>query len=101
MQTTDKLEDISQSLRDVIAEAEALLRGQGEQFSEQSAHARERLEQTLQSAKAKLGDWHEDFDENLEHAMRATERYVAQHPWQSLTLAGFIGLVIGLLIARR
>jgi ElaB/YqjD/DUF883 family membrane-anchored ribosome-binding protein len=101
MESTNKLEDVTRSLRDVVSEVEALLGEKGEELSGKSAQARERLEQTLKSAKAKLGDWHENFDDNVEHAMRATQDYVAKNPWQSLTIAGFIGLVIGLLIARR
>ncbi len=98
---SNKLDDVTRSLRDVVSEVEALLRNQGDELSEKSKDARERLEQTLKSAKAKLGEWHEDLDEHVDHAKRATEDYVTKHPWQSLTIAGFVGLVIGLLVARR
>jgi len=101
MDSTSKLDDVTRSLRDVVSEVEAMLRNQGDELSDKSKDARARLEQTLNSAKAKLGEWHEDLDENVEHAKRATEDYVNKHPWQSLTIAGFVGLVIGLLVARR
>jgi len=36
-----------------------------------------------------------------EEAVKATETYVRENPWQSVGIAAGIGLVLGLLISRR
>jgi ElaB/YqjD/DUF883 family membrane-anchored ribosome-binding protein len=34
-------------------------------------------------------------------AVRATDNYVHDNPWQAITVAGVVGLLVGALIGRR
>jgi ElaB/YqjD/DUF883 family membrane-anchored ribosome-binding protein len=36
-----------------------------------------------------------------EEAVKATETYVRENPWQAIGIAAGVGLVLGLLISRR
>ena len=37
----------------------------------------------------------------LDEAVKATEAYVRENPWQAVGIAAGVGLVLGLLISRR
>jgi ElaB/YqjD/DUF883 family membrane-anchored ribosome-binding protein len=55
----------------------------------------------LQSAKNKLFELSNEMKARTLHAVKATDHYVHQRPWQAIGFASAIGVLIGVLVARR
>jgi len=94
-------EKLAADLRLVVADAEALLRATAGQAGETVASLRARVQESLESAKARLASLGEDAAAEARAAMRATEDYVRDNPWQALGIAALAGIALGLLISRR
>jgi ElaB/YqjD/DUF883 family membrane-anchored ribosome-binding protein len=94
-------EKLAADLRLVITDAEALLRATAGQAGEAVASARAKVQDSLDSAKAKLGVFSEDATEQARAAVQATEGYVRDNPWQAVGVAALVGIALGLLISRR
>jgi len=94
-------EKLAADLRLVIADAEALLRATASQAGETVAGARAKVQDSLDSAKAKLEAFGEDTTQQARAALHATEGYVRDNPWQAVGVAALAGIALGLLISRR
>jgi ElaB/YqjD/DUF883 family membrane-anchored ribosome-binding protein len=88
-------------LKDVVRNAEDLLRSSTGQAGEKFAAVRGKLEDSLSAAKTTLHDAEEKLIDSTRDAARDVDLYVHKNPWQSVGIAGAIGLVIGMLISRR
>ena len=90
-----------QNFRSVVADAEELLKATANQAGEKVAAARERIQDSLHTAKVKLAEAEDIVVQRGKQAARATDDFVRENPWQAVGAAAGIGLVIGLLIGRR
>ncbi len=98
-ETRDKLVD---NLKAVIKDAEELLKkNTGQQIDEGYQSARARFESTLKSAKTGLATVEDSLVSRTKDAAYKTDKYVQEHPWQSVSVGAFAGLVAGLLLGRR
>jgi ElaB/YqjD/DUF883 family membrane-anchored ribosome-binding protein len=57
--------------------------------------------EALQSAKHKLVELTSEIKSRTQHAIKATDLYVHQRPWQAIGFASAIGVLVGVLVARR
>jgi ElaB/YqjD/DUF883 family membrane-anchored ribosome-binding protein len=96
--TRDRL---AHSLQQVVEEAEHLLKNAQRTGSEQFNAARDRFESQLRSAKAELNQLERAALDNAKRAAHATDQAVHQHPYTAMGVAAGIGLLIGMLVARR
>jgi len=55
----------------------------------------------FQTAKNKLVELSGEIKSRTQHAIKATDQYVHQRPWQAIGFASAIGVLIGVLVARR
>ena len=102
MQDTEiNAEKLAADLRLVIADAEALLRATASQAGETVASARAKVQDSLDSAKAKLEAFGDDATQQARAAVQAAEGYVRDNPWHALGVAALVGIALGLLISRR
>ena len=90
-------EKLAADLRLVISDAEALLRATVGEAGETAAAARAKMQESLESAKLKLGPLGEEAAEQA----RAADGYVRANPWQAVGIAALAGIALGLLISRR
>ncbi|HKB74073.1 MAG TPA: DUF883 family protein [Burkholderiales bacterium] len=90
-------EKLAADLRLVISDAEALLRATIGQAGDTAAAARAKMQESLESAKLKLGPLGEEAAERV----RAADGYVRANPWQAVGIAALAGIALGLLISRR
>ncbi len=88
-------------LKSVIQDAEAWLRHGSAVTGEEFQAARAKFEKTLSSAKADLIRVEEAVVEKTKIAAKATDEYVKENPWKSVGLGAAVGVVIGMLIARK
>jgi ElaB/YqjD/DUF883 family membrane-anchored ribosome-binding protein len=86
-----------EDLKEVVRDGEELLRAGAEDLSERSAAAREKLAAALEAAK----ETQEKMREQVIVGARATDRAIRQHPYQAIGIALGVGLLIGVLAARR
>ena len=96
--TRDRL---AHSLQQVVEEAEHLLKNAQRTGSEQFNAARDRFESQLRSAKAELSHLEKTALDNAKRAVHATDHAVHEHPYTAMGVAAGIGLLIGMLVARR
>jgi ElaB/YqjD/DUF883 family membrane-anchored ribosome-binding protein len=85
----------------VMRDAEALVKASADTGGEKVNEARTRIRESLESAKRRLLEAERSAIHHGEEAVTATEEYVKRNPWQSVGVAAGVGLVIGVLLARR
>jgi len=96
--TTAKLkEDLAAVMRD----AEALINASAGQSGEKLSEARAKIRSSLDAAKARVMEAERSAMRHGEDALHATEDYAKRNPWQAMGVAAGVGLVIGVLLARR
>lgn len=88
-------------LKAVVQEAEDLLKATASDAGEGAAEMRSRIRASLERAKDNLLEIEEAAVERARAAGRATDNYVHENPWQSMGAAAAVGLLVGMLIARR
>lgn len=96
--TTDQLVN---DLKTVMEDAEALIKATSTLTGEKIQEVRARAEESLRQAKVRMTEVEEEAMRRAREIADATDEYVRQNPWQSVGVAAGIGLVLGLLIARR
>jgi ElaB/YqjD/DUF883 family membrane-anchored ribosome-binding protein len=84
---SDKL---MRELREVVAAAEEFLAAAGSNNAERLKEVRDRTEAALRDARARL----EGAGEELEDRVR-------KHPFAALGIAAGVGLIVGILLARK
>ncbi|MCC6610182.1 MAG: DUF883 family protein [Burkholderiales bacterium] len=101
IQETATRDRLAADLKSVIADADELIRATAGHAGEKVQAARARAEESLRRARVKLEDAQDAAVEKARAAAQATDEYVHANPWKAVGLAGAIGVIVGMLIARR
>jgi ElaB/YqjD/DUF883 family membrane-anchored ribosome-binding protein len=88
-------------LQMVVADAEALLHATASQAGETAVAARARIQKSLQIAQESLVSAEEAVIERTKEAAKVTDEYVHDNPWKAIGVTAALGLIAGMLIARR
>jgi len=88
-------------LKTVMDDAEALLKATSSLTGEKIQEVRARAEESLRKAKIRLTEVEQEAMRRAKEIAEATDEYVHENPWQSVGIAAGVGLVLGLLLARR
>lgn len=88
-------------LATVMRDAEALIKASADQGGEKMNEARGKIRESLETARTRLQAAERAALRHGEDAMIATEDYVKRNPWQAVGFAAGVGLVLGVLLARR
>lgn len=99
--TAAQRDKLFHDLQLVIADAEELLRVTVDQVGDSTAEVRSRIQSRLHEARAELASLQEEAAARVKAAGRATDEFVHENPWKSIGIAAAVGLVVGLLVARR
>ena len=97
MTTQEANKKLTGDLKEVAKDAEELLKATAGQAGEKVSEVRQRLSRALDSAKEACERWQ---DKGVE-AAKATDRVIRDHPYESLGAAFGLGILIGVLVARR
>jgi ElaB/YqjD/DUF883 family membrane-anchored ribosome-binding protein len=92
---------LKSDLATVMRDAEALMKASADQGGEKMTEARAKIRDSLETARSRLMSAERAALRHGEDAVIATEEYVRRNPWQSVGIAAGVGLVIGVLLARR
>lgn len=87
--------------KSVIADAEALLTAAGDQTGDGIDKLRTSMKSNIDNAKKRLMDLEEDLSDKAKHAIKVSDEYVHESPYQSVLVAGGVGLVVGYLLCRK
>ncbi|MBM0104330.1 DUF883 domain-containing protein [Steroidobacter sp. S1-65] len=88
-------------LKTVVEDAEALLKATSTLTGEKIQEVRARAEESLRQARVRLTEVEEEAMRRAREVAEAADEYVRENPWQSVGIAAGVGLVLGLLLARR
>ncbi len=94
----DKLVD---DLKLLISDAEELLKLTADQQGGKLDDLRARINSRVAVAKDRLADAEAAIVESGKKAVRATDDYVHENPWQSVGVAAGVAFLLGLLVSRR
>jgi ElaB/YqjD/DUF883 family membrane-anchored ribosome-binding protein len=90
-------EKLTANLHTVIRDAEDLLKVTGGQTGENVTAIRARLTAAMESARATA----HKVQEKAVAAAKATDQAIRTHPYESLGVAFGVGLLVGVLVARK
>ena len=96
--STDKL---MEDLRLVVTDAEELLRATAGQAGEKVAAARARAAESIDAAKARIAQAGYAAAAQTREAAKVADDYVHDNPWAAVGVAAAVGVVIGILIAKK
>ena len=100
--TMEKLSDEAISdFKEMVANAEALLKATTNQGGEKMAEIRAKAEDSIRIAKARMSDAEAAVLAQTRAAAKATDVYVHKNPWQAIGVAAGFCLVIGLIFGSR
>lgn len=88
-------------IKSVISEAEEMLGATAEQAGEKITNLRARIQARLRDARARLAEAEDVLIDKTRAAARATDEYVHESPWTAVGIAAGVGLLVGLVLARR
>jgi len=97
MTTSEANQRLTGDLKAVAEDAEQLLAATAGQAGEKVKALRVRLTAAMESAKATA----ERLEEKTIAAAKATDRVIREHPYQTVGIAFGIGVLIGVLVARK
>jgi ElaB/YqjD/DUF883 family membrane-anchored ribosome-binding protein len=89
---------LADELRNVVNQAEALLNAIGQDKDEALDALRERVYESLDTAKARLADIEVQASKATRRAAVAAESWVRDNPWTAVAIGASVGLVIGALL---
>ena len=90
-----------EDLKIVMRDAEALIKATSTQTGEKIQEVRARAEESLRQARTRLNAVEDEALQRARQMADATETYVRENPWQSVSIAAGVGLLVGLLVSRR
>ena len=85
----------------VVADAEALIKASANQGGEALASVRAKAQESLTAVKAKMADAQAALVIRSKAAVKATDVYVHENPWQAVGIAASVGILIGFIMGRR
>ncbi len=95
--TTENSQRLTSDLKAAMSEAEEAMRTTAAQTGEKASEIRSRLAAALESAKATC----QRLEDKTVAAAKATDRVIREHPYESIGVAFGLGLLIGVLVARK
>jgi ElaB/YqjD/DUF883 family membrane-anchored ribosome-binding protein len=97
MTTENANERLKGDLKAVVRDAEELVKATAGQAGEKVSQVRDRLATALESAKETC----QRLEEKTVAAAKVTDQTIREHPYESIGVAFGLGLLVGVLVARR
>ncbi|MGC1459413.1 MAG: DUF883 family protein [Steroidobacteraceae bacterium] len=92
-------EALAAELRRIVEQAEQLMSAAGADSATLGA-LKDRVNETIGSARDKLADLEQDARQRGRRAAVATESWIKSNPWAALAIGAGIGLIVGALVMR-
>lgn len=88
-------------LKTVIAEMEELLEATTEESGEKWQTLRAHVESILEQAKTRIGKLEEVVVDDVKSTAKAADGYIHENPWPAVGVGAGLGLIVGLILARK
>ena len=92
---------LSREARSFLADIEDLVKATTTLTGEELARAKAKLAERILVAKASLEKMGGAIADGSRQAAHATDGFVHERPWQAIGIGAALGVLVGLLIARR
>ena len=100
--STSSIADQAQAdVRRAVSGAEDMLTQAASATGDKAAELRNQALQQLKALRERMNEAQETALRQSKAAARATDEFVHENPWRSIVAAASLGVVVGLLIARR
>jgi ElaB/YqjD/DUF883 family membrane-anchored ribosome-binding protein len=96
---TSSADAMAAELRRIIEQAEQLMNAAGADNASLGA-LKDRVNETIDSARAKLAELEQEARQRGRRAAAATESWIQANPWAALAIGAGVGLIVGALIMR-
>jgi ElaB/YqjD/DUF883 family membrane-anchored ribosome-binding protein len=97
----DAKDRLIEDFKTVVHDAEELVKATASQTGDKISAVRAQAEESLRVARRKLGEMEGNIMERTKVAVKAADNLVHENPWQSITVATAVGVMLGMLIGRR
>lgn len=94
-------ERLMSDLKQAVQDAETWLRNAATANSEDLGMVKAKFEDTLRTAKRDLLKLEDSMLARGKMAAQATDHYVHDNPWKAVAAGAAVGVIVGMLIARR
>lgn len=94
-------EKLVDDLKNLVADAEELLKATASQAGEKISAARQKIEQSLVEGKKALADAEKTVMAKSKECAEMADDYVRENPWTAVGVAAGVGLVLGILIRGK
>ena len=92
---------LSREVHNFLADIEDLVKATTSLTGEDLARAKAKLADRILSAKASVETMGGAIADGTRQAVQTTDDYVHERPWQAIGIGAALGVLVGLLIARR
>lgn len=92
---------LSREARNFLADIEDLVKATTSLTGEELVHAKAKLAERITAAKASVDQMGGAIADGTRQAAQTTDRFVHERPWQAVGIGAALGVLVGLLIARR
>jgi ElaB/YqjD/DUF883 family membrane-anchored ribosome-binding protein len=94
-------EQLKEHFLDALADAEALVKATADMSGDGLAQVRTKARESVRLAKARLAEAQDVVVQTARGAAGTTDAYVRESPWEAIGIAAGVGVLVGVLLARR
>jgi ElaB/YqjD/DUF883 family membrane-anchored ribosome-binding protein len=84
-------------LKRIVRDSELLLKDSADVLDDKGREMRQRLTEAIDAAKVTC----RRLEERALEGIKVTDRVIREHPYQSIGIAAAVGILIGVLVARK
>jgi ElaB/YqjD/DUF883 family membrane-anchored ribosome-binding protein len=92
---------VASEFHSFVDDIEDLVKATTSLTGEDLARARAKLAKRLEAVKHSVGVMGSEIAQRTRNTARATDDYVHGHPWQAIGIGTAVGVLLGLVLARR
>ncbi|HYA59943.1 MAG TPA: DUF883 family protein [Burkholderiaceae bacterium] len=100
-QTAAKADALARDFKNVVSDAEELLRALGNDGDAKIKEMKSRVQESLKQTREQLNELQSSAVDSARVAANATDQYVHHNPWQAVGVSALVGAFVGYLIGRR
>lgn len=96
-----KREELTNEIRDILKNAEELFNETSDSSTKEYKELREKLAKQFDNVKDRFATLKDDSIESAKTVAKQTDTLVHDNPYKAIGVAGVVGLLLGVLIAKR
>ncbi len=96
-----KREELTNEIRDILKNAEELFNETSDSSTEEYKKLKDKLAKQFDDVKNRFATLKDDTVDSARTVVKQTDTLVQDNPYKAITVAGVVGLLLGVLISRR